>query len=191
MADVKETAASLLQLANLLTIIRLLLSPVLFWLVYDAEATKGTSWTVFGIGLVIAASDYLDGWVARKAGSTSRGGALLDPLADKVVILGVGYFLVIVGRYWWLPVAMIAVRELGITIWRTYWLRKGIVVPARKSAKYKTSVQGAAFLLAVLPPLENAYWIVVTTLWLAVVFTLVTGFQYILDGSTAIRDQDA
>jgi phosphatidylglycerophosphate synthase len=58
-------------------------------------------------------------------------------------------------------------------------------VPARQSAKWKTIVQGTALLLAVLPPLRDADLVVGVLLWLAVVFTLLTGAQYLLDGSRA------
>lgn len=179
----------MLQPANLLTIARLLLSPVLFWLVLDAEADRGASWEAFGLGMIMAATDFFDGWAARRAAAVSRSGAFLDPLADKVVILGVGSCLVAVDRYWWLPVAVIAARELGITAWRTRWARAGVVIPARRSAKYKAALQGLALSLAVFPPLSSADTVVVAALWLAVAFTLISGLQYVLDGSAAARGQ--
>ena len=180
---------NVLQPANLLTVARLLLSPVLFWLVLTAEADSGVSWEAFGLGMVVAATDFLDGWAARRASAVSRSGALLDPLADKVVILGVGSCLVAVNRYWWLPVALIAAREVGITVWRLHWVRRGVVVSARRSAKYKTAVQGLALSLAVFPPMKSADAAVMAVLWLAVVFTVVSGLQYVLDGVTATRGQ--
>ena len=105
--------------ANLLTLARLLFAPVLFWIVLDADADRGVSWAAFGLGVALAATDFFDGKVARRSNVVSRSGAFLDPLADKVVIIGAGYCLVVVGRYWWLPVTIIAIRELGITVWRS------------------------------------------------------------------------
>ncbi|MEE1564880.1 MAG: hypothetical protein V1249_07845, partial [Acidimicrobiales bacterium] len=64
-------------------------------------------------------------------------------------------------------------------------VRQGLAVPARRSAKWKTTVQGVALLLAVVPPLEDADLVVGASLWLAVAFTLVTGVQYLIDGSLA------
>ncbi|RMH69509.1 MAG: CDP-diacylglycerol--glycerol-3-phosphate 3-phosphatidyltransferase, partial [Actinomyces sp.] len=119
------------------------------------------------------------------ANVVSRSGAFLDPLADKVVVLGAATCLVIVERYQWLPVVLVAVREVGITVWRARWARQGLAVPARRSAKYKTFVQGAALALAVFPPLEDADAVVAAAWWVAVVFTLVTGWQYLRDGQAA------
>ena len=78
--------------------------------------------------------------------------------------------------------ALIAAREFGISAWRTYWGRRGVSIPARRSAKHKTLVQGVALLIAVLPPLEDADALHSMLLWLAVAFTLFTGAQYAVDG---------
>ena len=172
--------------ANILTITRLVFAPLLFWLVLDAEDTRGASWAAFGLGIALATTDFLDGRVARRANVVSRSGAFLDPLADKVVILGSAFCLVAVERYWWVPVTLMAVRELGITGWRARWAREGLSIPARRSAKYKTVVQGVALAMAVMPTLEDADTAVATALWIAVVWTLVTGVQYILDGQNAL-----
>ena len=172
--------------AALLTAARLLLSPLLFWLLLEAEPQRGASWAVFGLGVAMASTDFLDGRAARRFASVSHSGAFLDPLADKVVILGAGFCLVAVGRYWWLPVTLIAVREVGITAWRTRWAGEGVSIPARRSAKYKTFVQGVAFSSAVFPPLSTADEVVAGALWVAVAFTLVTGVQYLRDGSSAL-----
>ena len=104
----------------------------------------------------------------------------------KVVILGSAYCLVAVERYWWVPVTLIAVRERGITAWRARWAREGLSIPARQSAKYKTLVQGIALAMAVMPTLEDADAVVTAALWVAVVWTLATGVQYILDGQNAL-----
>ncbi len=171
--------------ANLVTLGRLLASPVLFGMVLAAEERGGASWEAFWLGAVLAASDLLDGVLARRRDTVSRWGAFLDPFADKVVVIGVAVCLVAVGRYAWLPVALLAVRESVITLYRLWFVRRGLAVPARRSAKWKTSIQGLALLLAVMPPLEDAGWLVGAALWLAVAFTLVTGAQYLLDGSRA------
>ena len=127
--------------ANLLTITRLVFAPLLFWFVLEAEETRGVSWEAFGLGVALASTDFFDGRVARRSNVVSRSGAFLDPLADKIVILGSAYCLVAVERYWWVPVTIMAIRELGITAWRSRWAREGLSLPARRSAKYKTFVQ--------------------------------------------------
>ena len=179
--------ASLLHPANLLTITRLLLSPVLFLLILQAEDSRGASWAAFGLGLAMASTDFFDGRVARRANVVSRSGAFLDPLADKVVVLGAAFCLVAVERYWWVPVTIMAFRELGITAWRARWAGEGVSIPARRSAKYKTFVQGVALAMAVMPALESADAVLTAALWMAVAFTVVTGLQYLLDGRSALE----
>ncbi len=82
-----------------------------------------------------------------------------------------------------LPVALLAVREGMITLYRLWFARRGLAVPARRSAKWKATVQSVALLLAVMPSLEDADVLIGVALWVAVAFTLVTGVQYLLDGS--------
>lgn len=183
--EVAPTEVGLTHPANLLTLTRLVFAPLLFWLVLDAEETRGASWAAFGLAFALASTDFFDGRLARRANVVSRSGAFLDPLADKVVILGTAFCLVEVQRYWWVPVTLMAVRELGITAWRTRLARDGLSVPARRSAKYKTLVQGLALAVALFPPAEEADTLVAASLWVAVVFTLVTGLQYVIDGQAA------
>ena len=172
--------------ANLLTLTRLVFAPLLFWFVLDADANRGASWAAFGLGIALAVTDFFDGRVARRSNVVSRSGAFLDPLADKIVVIGGAYCLVYVERYWWVPVTIIAIRELGITAWRARWAREGLALPARKSAKYKTFVQGLALILAVMPTLEDQDTIVNAALWIAVGWTVYTGVQYLLDGQNAL-----
>jgi len=182
---VPPTHAGITHPANMLTMTRLVFAPLLFWLVLEARDTRGASWAAFGLGVALAATDFFDGKVARRANVVSRSGAFLDPLADKVVVLGSAIFLVEVDRYWWLPVSIMAVREIGITAWRTKWAREGLSIPARRSAKYKTFVQGVALAMAVMPTLETADTLIAVALWIAVAWTVVTGGQYLLDGQNA------
>jgi len=179
-------SAGITHPANLLTIMRLLFAPLLFWLVLAAEDTRGVSWAAFGLGVALASTDFFDGRVARRANVVSRSGAFLDPLADKVVILGSAFCLVAVQRYWWLPVTLMALRELGITAWRSRWARHGLALPARRSAKYKTFVQGVALAMAVMPTLQDHNTLIDAALWIAVVWTLGSGIQYLLDGQSAL-----
>jgi len=174
--------------ANLLTLARLVFAPLLFWFVLDAEADRGASWAAFGLGIALATTDFFDGRVARRSNVVSRSGAFLDPLADKIVVIGGAFCLVQVERYWWVPVTILAIRELGITAWRSRWAREGLAIPARTSAKYKTFVQGVALILAVMPTLQDQDVVVGAALWVAVGWTVFTGVQYLLDGQTALSE---
>lgn len=168
--------------ANSLTLIRAVGAPVLTVLVLE----RNPWWVTFWFGWFLGATDYLDGLLARRANPT-RVGAFLDPLADKAVVLLVGYALVWLGRFPWLPITLIAVREVAIIAYRTYWGRRSLAIPARRSAKYKTLIQGVALAAAMCPPLEPHPWVADTLLWVAVVFTLVSALQYARDGRAALR----
>ena len=183
--DSRHPLATVVSPANLVTLGRLLFSPVLFATVVAARDHRGVSWWATALGGVLALSDVVDGRLARRRGTVSRWGAFLDPLADKVVVIGVAVCLVSVDRYHWVPVALLALREAVITGYRLVLARQGLAVPARRSAKWKTTVQGLALMLAVTPPLEDADVAVAAALWVAVAVTLVTGAQYLLDGTRA------
>lgn len=174
--------AGLASPANIITFSRIMVSPVLFWLILEAEPSGGTSWVAFTLGFVMGVSDLFDGRVARATGAT-RSGAFLDPLADKVVVIGAALCLVAIDRVHWLPVAIIVIRELWISFLRIGFARQGLSVPARTLAKWKTFIQGIALMLAVFPPLETHEWVVDVVLWFAVAITVVSGWQYVRDGS--------
>jgi len=174
--------ADLRLTANLITLGRIALSPLLFVLILAASETSGTSWLVLAVGWLLGASDYYDGWIARTSDSVSRWGAFLDPLADKVMILGAAWCLVSVGRLFWAPVLIITARELLVSAARIRWARDGLSLPARQSAKLKTLMQGAALTVAVLPPLEDADWAVSAAIWSAVSITAYSGWRYLADG---------
>lgn len=166
--------------ANALTAARLLLAPVVIILILDDPA----SWTTLAVWILVAGSDAVDGWVARRQGST-RSGAFLDPLADKALVLGALVALAAKGEFWWVPVVLIAVREVVISAYRSYVGRRGVSVPARKWAKIKTIVQEVAVGFALLPLTADDRWVAASVLWIAVALTLVTGVQYLLDGRSA------
>jgi CDP-diacylglycerol---glycerol-3-phosphate 3-phosphatidyltransferase len=164
--------------ANALTMTRVLAMPALLVLILG----EGPSWAAFAIWVVVAMTDIADGMVARRQGTT-RSGAFLDPLADKVLVLGVMYALVTQDRLWWVPVTVIALREVVLSIYRSYVARRGISVPARPLAKLKTVTQDVAVGLALVPFTNDGHLMAVSAfLWIAVVLTVVTGAQYLRDG---------
>ncbi len=169
--------------ANAITLTRVVMMPVLIGLILGS----GRSWEAFALWFVLGVSDVADGWLARRHGTT-RSGAFLDPLADKIIVLGAMAALVAKGIVWWVPVALIASRELAISAYRSYVGRRGVSVPARLSGKVKTWVQDTAVALALVPATSGALDVAaVTVLWMAVGITLTTGVQYLLDGRQVIR----
>lgn len=169
--------------ANFVTVVRLMVSPLLFAMISD----RG-SWLVLALWIALCVTDGIDGHLARRQGVT-RSGAFLDPLADKVLVLGAMFALVANSRFWWLPVALIAVRELAISMYRSVAARQGISIPASKGAKVKTVFQQFAVAWPLLPFTENARWLWNTTLWIAVALTVVTGARYMLDARRVAREQ--
>ncbi len=175
-------ASARLTPANAITVARLVTSPVLFAVVLST----GPSYGAFLLGTLIAATDGLDGYLARRMGTT-RSGAFLDPLADKVLVLGTMAALVHVGVLPWLPLVLVAVRELGISVYRSYWARRSLAIPARRVAKLKTVVQEVALGLALLPFIgQDRPMVALVVLWVAVGLTLWTGGQYVVDGRKAM-----
>lgn len=166
--------------ANMVTILRLLVSPLLFAMISDTP----NGWLVFGLWCVLSFSDGVDGWFARRHGTT-RSGAFLDPLADKVLILGALFSLVANGRFPVWPVVIIAIREIAISLYRVYWGRRGLAVPARQSAKLKTLVQSIAVGAVLCPLTTGATWFADALLYAATFLALFSAFQYIVDGSRA------
>ena len=168
--------------ANAITVGRLLLSPVMFWVIPDG---KEGAWVAFGLWFLLCASDFVDGYIARRHGTT-RSGAFLDPLADKVLVLGALFALVAAGRFSWLPVAIIAVREFVISMYRTVVGSRGVSVPASRMAKNKTLAQQLAVGFALLPlTAVDATWLWNGFLWLAVVLAVVSGWDYLRHARTA------
>jgi CDP-diacylglycerol--glycerol-3-phosphate 3-phosphatidyltransferase len=185
MSDATQFGPSALATpANAVTIIRLLVSPLIFLLIVH----EGASWSVFFLWVVLAGTDGVDGWIARRHGTT-RSGAFLDPLADKVLVLGALYSLVYIGRFWWLPVAVLAVREIVITLYRSHWGRRGIAVPARSTAKAKTFLQSLAVGLALVPVFPPTLLLADLVLWASVVMAVVSAAQYGLDGHRALTSE--
>ncbi len=181
MTDTAFGPTALATPANYVTIARLLLSPLLFVMIADA----GPSWMVFAFWTVLCLTDGVDGYLARRHGTT-RSGAFLDPLADKLLVLGAMVALVSLDRFGWLPVLLIAGREVAISMYRSYWARRGLSIPARGSAKLKTVTQQFAVAFALMPPIaDDPAWVADVTLWIAVALTLFTGAQYLHDGSRA------
>lgn len=163
--------------ANALTTLRLLLAPMMIWLIPDGGAG---SWVAFGLWFVLCSTDAVDGRLARRQGTT-RSGAFLDPLADKVLVLGAMFALVSVDVFWIVPVAIIAVREVGISVYRIFVGAKGISVPASTLGKYKTLVQQLSVGFAIAPlTARHATWLWLWLLWIAVGLTAISGIQYLV-----------
>lgn len=179
-----EGPASNGNLANLITIARILLAPLFLWLLLDDAGQGGAGRYAAGALFIVAiATDSLDGHLARRNGLVTDLGKLLDPIADKVLIGGALVGLSILDELPWWVTIVIMVRELGITAFRFAVLRDR-VIPASRGGKLKTVVQAVAIAFALVPlPLLLGDWMhgVNTALMaLALVLTLVSGIDYLV-----------
>jgi CDP-diacylglycerol--glycerol-3-phosphate 3-phosphatidyltransferase len=163
--------------ANAVTAVRLLATlPVVLLIVQ-----LGVSWGASLVWIAVATTDFLDGWIARRQGATTSG-AFLDPLADKVLVLGALAALAASGLASWVPVLIIAGREVAVSAYRSVVARNGVSVPARPMAKAKTATQDLAIALILLPPTGLHHpGIGQTLLWISVGLAVVSGAQYFLD----------
>ena len=167
--------------ANALSAVRLLVTPLLLVLILG----EGDSWPALALWVALSLTDWADGYLARRQGAT-RSGAFLDPLADKILVLGAMYALVAEHAFWWLPVTVMAAREVAMSVYRTWMGRHGVSVPARRWAKVKTVVQQFAVAFALLPLTADHRVVANVVLWAAVGLALFSGAQYFLDGRKAV-----
>ena len=177
-----QTTSSNWNLPNILTSLRILFIPVFAWLVLTERW-----WWAFGVFVALMITDKLDGDIARSRGLVTDFGKIADPIADKALMITALVMLNIAGPLpIWITVVII-VRELGITFWRMGMLRNGKVVPASRGGKLKTVLQtvGVAMYLCPLPGWMDLPTLVV--MLIAVVVTVVTGVQYLVDGAKANR----
>jgi len=172
--------------ANFVTVTRILVAiPTLALIRRD-----GSSWTTVGLWFAITATDSLDGWLARRDGAT-RSGAFLDPVADKLIVIGGLAVLADRGVFPWWPILLIAARELGISAYRSIAGRRGIVLPAQRLGKYKAFTQYCAVGFVLLPFTANDLGFQQVVLGIAVVLTVVSGLQIVARGYVDWQRQDA
>jgi CDP-diacylglycerol--glycerol-3-phosphate 3-phosphatidyltransferase len=142
---------------------------------------RGSEWLTVGLWFAITATDSLDGWLARRDGAT-RSGAFLDPVADKLIVLGGFAVLADRGVFPWWAVMLVVVRELGISVYRSVAGRRGIVLPAQRLGKYKAFFQYTAVGFVLLPPTADAVGFQQVVFTAAVVLTIVSGLQIVRRG---------
>lgn len=169
--------------ANAITFLRLLFSiPVLVWILDRGQATWGT----FTSWLLLWLTDGLDGWLARRDGTT-RSGAFLDPLADKILVLGGFIALGINGDFAWVPVAVVTGREAFVSGYRILEGRRGISIPSRRLGKWKANVQFLAVAVVLFPPTADDTGVHDVALWAAVAFSVVSAVDLLVSARRAER----
>ena len=187
------------NLPNALTVVRLVLVPV--FVVLGLQSASWTAlWAAFVVFAVAAITDRFDGKLARSWGQITDFGRIADPIADKALTL-CGFALLSYQGYlpWWVTI-LIAVRELGITAMRAFFLRRGVVVSANQAGKLKTFMQMVALGTLLIPWAHfkhindgNEWWVVLLIrlgqifAGVALALTLYSGFMYVIDGVRLMR----
>jgi CDP-diacylglycerol---glycerol-3-phosphate 3-phosphatidyltransferase len=173
------------NVANLLTGLRMALVPVFLVALFVGDGHE-TAWRIVAFVIFAAAiiTDHIDGRIARSYDLVTEFGKLADPIADKALIGAALIGLYLLGDLPWWVVAVILVREIGVTVLRFVVLHRG-VIPASRGGKLKTLVQAVAIGLFI-TPLSGVWltgaWVI---MWAAIVLTVVTGVDYVV---SAVRD---
>jgi CDP-diacylglycerol--glycerol-3-phosphate 3-phosphatidyltransferase len=167
------------NVANALTVLRLLLVPVFAILLFHDDGQE-TVWRIWACVVFVLASvtDRLDGELARKRGLVTEFGKLADPIADKALVGTALVGLSALGELPWWVTVVILIREVGVTLLRFWVIRHG-VMPASRGGKVKTLLQGVAIGLYVLPLSGWLHEVAVVVMGAAVVMALITGVDYV------------
>ncbi len=185
-----EAPVSAWNIANYLTVLRLLLVP-LFLVLLLGQDGNDTGWRIGAALVYLLASytDLVDGQLARSRGLVTSFGKLADPIADKALVGAAFVGLSLLGELAWAVTALVLVREIGVTLLRFFVIRHG-VIPASRGGKLKTFLQGIALVLYVLPFTGLLATARTGVMAVAVVVTLVTGADYVLRALTLRRTSE-
>jgi CDP-diacylglycerol--glycerol-3-phosphate 3-phosphatidyltransferase len=168
------------NLANKITLARILLIPVFIVILLSNFKYHAIIATI--VFALISLSDFWDGYIARKRNEVTAVGAMLDPLADKLLISAALVFLIGRGVVAWMAYVIIA-REFLITGLRMLATVKNTTIPVKLSGKIKTNVQMLAIGSVILGlSFSNI------AMWIATIVTIYSGLEYIWLGRRLIRD---
>lgn len=199
-----------MNLPNRLTVLRIMLIPLILLFLLPLPAGSMTAgWNVFILSYgriaalvlfsIASLTDLADGRIARKRNLVTTLGKFLDPIADKILVVSVLIALIQTGRLPALIAIIVIIREFVITGLRLIAIDKGIVIAAGKLGKAKTVSQIVAILIVLAEPLlvmVLGSWI--PAIWFtrlgdlamltAVILTLVSGYQYLRNGLTYLKE---
>jgi len=178
----------MLSLPNLLTLSRIVAVPLLVWLLWWPHWPVGYA-VAFALYVVVAVTDYLDGYLARAQGTVSKLGTFLDPIADKIMVAAVIMMLVAtrdIQGFHLIAGLVILMREIMVSGLREFLGPLQVSLPVSRLAKWKTALQlialGAMILAGALPQWPVLGLIGLTALWGAATLTLITGWDYVRVG---------
>ena len=189
MDKTKIESAPLLNIPNLLTVSRIFLIPVFLYLFFTPTPLSSL-WASL-VFLLASATDLLDGYMARKMDQITRFGKLLDPIADKLLIISAIILLVAYQRVPELLAILLIGREMGITGLRAIAADYGIQIPVERLGKFKTFLQVIAITLLIVDAslLDLHPW-GVALLWAAVTLGLISAVKYFYHFARAVREKN-
>ena len=170
------------NLPNFITLTRILMIPV--FVVLFATPTPNRSLSAAVVFVVAAVTDLLDGYLARRNGQVTTLGKLLDPIADKLLVLSALILLVNIDRVSALIAIVIIAREVAVTGVRAIAAGEGMVIAAETTGKYKMALQVVAIVLLILEgtfmsDFGNLHLAGIVTLYLSLALGYVSGGQYV------------
>jgi CDP-diacylglycerol--glycerol-3-phosphate 3-phosphatidyltransferase len=175
----KLSRQQILNLPNGLTIIRVLAIPVILWLLFYPG--KAYQWVTAIFFLLIAVTDTIDGYFARRRGMVTTLGKFLDPLADKLLIVTALIALIPArGIPFWMVIVIVG-REIAVTGLRGIAVSQGIVIPAGPLGKYKTVFEVAAITFLILDEeylSVDCHFVGMVFLWMALLLAVYSGVDY-------------
>ncbi|WP_188316745.1 CDP-diacylglycerol--glycerol-3-phosphate 3-phosphatidyltransferase [Solihabitans fulvus] len=174
------TVVPLLNIANVLTLSRLVLVPVFLVTLFVGDGHEPLwrliAWGVFAVASI---TDHVDGNLARRYGLITDFGKIADPIADKALTGSALFGLSLLGDLPWWVTIVIAVREIGVTGLRFWVIRHG-VIPASRGGKAKTLTQVVAIGLYLLPMPTALVPVRYVVMGAAVALTVITGVDYVI-----------
>ncbi|MFZ7088082.1 CDP-diacylglycerol--glycerol-3-phosphate 3-phosphatidyltransferase [Curtobacterium sp. RRHDQ10] len=175
--------ASTANIANIITVVRILMAPLFIALLLVDDGADGSLRIWAAVLFVVAiVTDSADGIIARRQNLVTDFGKLVDPIADKVLIGGALVSLSVLGELPWYVTVIIMVREIGITVFR-FLVLSDRVIPASRGGKIKTVLQAVAITVALIPFWtlfgEWVHWVDAVLMSAAFVATVLSGLDYL------------
>ncbi|HEX9021023.1 MAG TPA: CDP-diacylglycerol--glycerol-3-phosphate 3-phosphatidyltransferase [Nitrospirota bacterium] len=177
----EKTTVNIFNIPNLLSISRILSVPVFIILMLEPSPVRAlAAGIVFSLA---SATDWLDGYLARKWGQVTKMGKLLDPIADKILIMSALVILVEIRSdvvHSWIAIVIIG-REFAVTGLRAIASSEGIVIPAETAGKYKVGAQITAVLSLLLDYYLTREWLRdlgAIALWIAMLLAVYSAIKY-------------
>ena len=170
-----EGDTRLLNFANRLTLLRIILVPVFLVILYTGF--PGSEWVALGIFILASLTDFADGYIARKYHQVTNFGKFVDPLADKMLVLSAMCWLVDAGTMAGWILAVVLVREFAVSGLRLVAVERGRVIAAGMSGKVKTfsSMVALCFMLVL-----HIHWLDVLAQLVILATTVYSGAEYLI-----------